>query len=169
MLWVGKCGSTCIRRKHTHILCRWQRHVRGENTHDRQYAPMRHLTPREAWALVQQQSDALFVDVRMEIESLYVGRPPGVENIPWYEYPDLSADAKRFTDAVLREAGNTGRTLVLICRSGKRSADAGNALEAAGFTDVVNVLQGFEGELDDRFHRSTVNGWRFEGLPWEQM
>lgn len=53
---------------------------------------------------------------------------------------------------------------MLICRSGKRSADAGNALEAAGFTDVVNVLQGFEGELDDRFHRSTVNGWRFRGL-----
>ena len=130
---------------------------------------MRHLTPREAWALVQQQPDALFVDVRMEIESLYVGRPPGVENIPWYEYPDLSAAPERFASAVLREAGDTARTVVLICRSGKRTLDAGNALEAAGFTDVVNVLHGFEGELDDRFHRSTVSGWRFEGLPWEQM
>lgn len=65
---------------------------------------MRHLTPREPWHLCKLQPDALFVDVRMEIESLYVGRPPGVENIPWDEYPDLSADAKRFTDAVLREA-----------------------------------------------------------------
>ena len=130
---------------------------------------MRHLTPREAWALVQQQPDALFVDVRMEIESLYVGRPPGVENIPWYEYPDLSPAPERFATAVLREAGDTARTVVLICRSGKRSADAGRALEAAGFTDVVNVLHGFEGELDDRFHRSTVSGWRFDGLPWEQM
>ena len=71
--------------------------------------------------------------------------------------------------AVLREAGDTSRTVVLICRSGKRSADAGLALEAAGFTDVVNVLHGFVGELDDRFHRSTVSGWRFDGLPWEQM
>lgn len=130
---------------------------------------MRHLTPREAWALVQQQPNALFVDVRMEIESLYVGRPPGVENIPWYEYPDLSPAPERFATAVLREAGDTARTVVLICRSGKRTLDAANALEAAGFTDVVNVLHGFEGELDDHFHRSTVSGWRFEGLPWEQM
>jgi rhodanese-related sulfurtransferase len=130
---------------------------------------MRHLTPREAWALVQAQPDALFVDVRMEIESLYVGRPPGVENIPWYEYPDLTANPAAFAAAVEREAGSTDRTVVLICRSGKRTVDAGLALESAGFTDVVNVLHGFEGELDDRFHRSTVNGWRFDGLPWEQM
>jgi rhodanese-related sulfurtransferase len=130
---------------------------------------MRHLTPREAWALVQAQPDALFVDVRMEIESLYVGRPPGVENIPWYEYPDLTANPAAFAAAVEREAGSTERTVVLICRSGKRTVEAGLALEAAGFTDVVNVLHGFEGELDDRFHRSTVSGWRFEGLPWEQM
>jgi rhodanese-related sulfurtransferase len=130
---------------------------------------MRHLSPRDAWALVQAQPDALFVDVRMEIESLYVGRPPGVENIPWYEYPDLTANPAAFAAAVEREAGSKTRTVVLICRSGKRTLDAGQALEQAGFTDVVNTLHGFEGELDDRFHRSTVSGWRFEGLPWEQM
>jgi rhodanese-related sulfurtransferase len=130
---------------------------------------MRHLSPRDAWALIQAQPDALFVDVRMEIESLYVGRPPGVENIPWYEYPDLTANPAAFAAAVEREAGSKTRTVVLICRSGKRTVEAGQALETAGFTDVVNVLHGFEGELDDRFHRSTVSGWRFEGLPWEQM
>jgi rhodanese-related sulfurtransferase len=130
---------------------------------------MRHLSPRDAWALVQAQPDALFVDVRMEIESLYVGRPPGVENIPWYEYPDLTANPAAFAAAVEREAGSKTRTVVLICRSGKRTVEAGQALETAGFTDVVNVLHGFEGELDDSFHRSTVSGWRFEGLPWEQM
>ncbi|MBA4255619.1 MAG: sulfurtransferase [Polaromonas sp.] len=130
---------------------------------------MRHLTPREAWALIQQRPDALFVDVRMEIESLYVGRPPGVENIPWYEYPDLTPDPAAFAAAVEREAGSKDRTVVLICRSGKRTVDAGHALEAAGFADVVNVLHGFEGELNDQFHRSSSTGWRFDGLPWEQM
>lgn len=130
---------------------------------------MRHLSPRDAWALVQAQADALFVDVRMEIESLYVGRPPGVENIPWYEYPDLTPDPTRFAATVAREAGRKDRTVVLICRSGKRTLEAAKALEAAGFTNVVNVLHGFEGELDDAFHRSTVSGWRHDGLPWEQM
>ena len=130
---------------------------------------MKHLTPREAWDFVQAHPEALFVDVRMEIESLYVGRPPGVENIPWYEYPDLTPDPARFAAAVEREAGSKTVPVVLICRSGKRTVDAGQALEAAGFTEVVNVLHGFEGELDDRFHRSTLSGWRHDGLPWEQM
>ena len=133
---------------------------------------MRHWLPKEAWAWLQAQADAppeqrpLFVDVRMEIESLYVGRPPGVVNIPWYEYPDLTPDPQGFARKVLEEAGSHTRPILLICRSGKRTLDAGAALEAAGFTDVVH---GFEGELDEHFHRSSRNGWRFEGLPWEQM
>ena len=136
---------------------------------------MKHLTPTDAWALLQQRRDEpldtapLFVDVRMEIESLYVGRPPGVVNIPWYEYPDLRPDPARFVRLVEEEAGSKARTVLLICRSGKRTVEAGQALEAAGFTDVVNVLHGFEGELDEHFKRSTLNGWRFDGLPWEQM
>jgi rhodanese-related sulfurtransferase len=138
-------------------------HKLGDN------AVVKHLDPRAAWAEIQQTPNALFIDVRMEIESMYVGRPPGVENIPWYEYPDLQPHPAQFTQAVEREAGDKHRPLYLICRSGKRTVDAGHALEAAGFTNVTNILHGFEGELDDAFHRSTHSGWRFEGLPWEQM
>ena len=130
---------------------------------------MRNLLPKDAWALLQQQPEALFVDVRMEIESMYVGRPPGVHTIPWYEYPDLQPDPAAFVAAIDREARSRDHTVVLICRSGQRTVTAGLALEAAGFTDVVNVLHGFEGDLDGRFHRSTLNGWRFDGLPWEQL
>jgi rhodanese-related sulfurtransferase len=136
---------------------------------------MKHLPPREAWAWLQAQADAppeqapLFVDVRMEIESLYVGRPPGVVHVAWYDYPDLTPDPDRFARLVEEEAGSKDRPVLLICRSGKRTLDAGLALEAAGFTQVAHVVHGFEGELDERFHRSTVNGWRHDGLPWEQM
>jgi rhodanese-related sulfurtransferase len=124
---------------------------------------MKHLLPQEAWAHLQQQPDTLFVDVRMEIESLYVGRPPGVENIPWYEYPDLTPNPTAFAAAVEREAGAKDRPVLLICRSGKRTVAAGEALEAAGFANVAHVVHGFEGDLDDQFKRSTLNGWRFEG------
>jgi len=139
---------------------------------------MKDLTPTQAWQWLQTESERLnaageqpplFVDVRMEIESLYVGRPPGVENIPWYEYPDLTPDPARFAAAVEAEAGSKDRPILLICRSGKRTRDAGQALMAAGFTNVAHVLHGFEGELNDEFKRSSLNGWRFEGLPWEQM
>jgi rhodanese-related sulfurtransferase len=130
---------------------------------------MKHLPPQEAWNHLQLAPDTLFVDVRMEIESLYVGRPPGVVNVPWYEYPDLEANPARFAEAVAREARDKNQPVLLICRSGQRTLDAGAALEAAGFANVAHVVHGFEGELDEKFQRSTLSGWRFEGLPWEQM
>ena len=130
---------------------------------------MKHLPPQEAWNHLQLAPDTLFVDVRMEIESLYVGRPPGVVNVPWYEYPDLEANPARFAEAVAREARDKNQPVLLICRSGQRTLDAGAALEAAGFANVAHVVHGFEGELDAQFRRSTLSGWRFAGLPWEQM
>ena len=61
------------------------------------------------------------------------------------------------------------RPVLLICRSGKRTLDAGKALESAGFSNVAHVVHGFEGELNESFKRSSLNGWRHDGLPWEQM
>lgn len=131
---------------------------------------MKHLTPREAYAFVQSRPDALFLDVRMEIEYLYVGHPPGVVHLSWYEYPDMTPDPQLFVQQVEREvAGDKSRPVVLICRSGKRTVEAGQALEAAGFSDVSNVLEGFEGDLDDKDQRGHINGWRHAGLPWEQL
>ena len=130
---------------------------------------MKNLQPKEAWTWLQSHPDALFVDVRMEIESLYVGRPPGVVHVPWYEYPDLQPDPLKFADAVAREATGKQQPVLLICRSGKRTQDAVKALVAAGFSDVQHIVHGFEGELDAHFRRSSLSGWRFEGLPWEQM
>ena len=92
-----------------------------------------------------------------------------MENIPWYEYPDLTPDPTGFATAVEAEAGAKDRPILLICRSGKRTLEAGAALVAAGFTDVTHLLHGFEGDLNEAFKRSSLNGWRFEGLPWEQM
>ena len=77
---------------------------------------MKNLKPKEAFAWLQSHPDALFLDVRMEIESLYVGRPPGVVNVPWYEYPDLQPDAEKFAETVAREATSKDQPLLLICR-----------------------------------------------------
>jgi hypothetical protein len=37
-----------------------------------------------------------------------------------------------------------------------------------GYTLAINVLEGFEGDLDGEGHRNTVGGWRKAGLPWIQ-
>ena len=131
---------------------------------------MKHLTPLGAHAYLQTHRKALFVDVRMEIEYLYVGHPPDVVRLPWHEYPEMQPHAERFALLVKREAGDDlARPVVLICRSGTRTVEAGKALERAGFAKVVNVLHGFEGDLDAHFQRGRLNGWRFDGLPWEQL
>ena len=119
--------------------------------------------------MLQSNPECLLIDIRMEIESMYVGRPPGAVNIPWYEYPDFTPNPEQFGALVLEEAGRKDRPVLLICRSGQRSLEAAQVLEQQGFSDVVNVVHGFEGDLDAQFHRSTLNGWRFEGLPWEQL
>jgi rhodanese-related sulfurtransferase len=131
---------------------------------------MKHLLPKEAHKYLSEHPDALFVDVRMEIEYLYVGHPPGVVHVAWYEYPDMQTDPPQFVAQVLREAGgDLAKPVLLLCRSGRRTLPAGEALEAAGFSAVVNIVHGFEGEPDEHFQRGHLNGWRFDGLPWEQM
>ena len=134
---------------------------------------MKNLSPRQAYEALQSTPDAVLVDVRMEIETLYVGRPAGlprpVLHVSWYEYPSFETDPEAFAKQVADEVGGKQVPVFLICRSGQRTVDACKALEVAGFTDVTNILHGFEGSLDENFHRSTLNGWRFEGLPWEQM
>jgi rhodanese-related sulfurtransferase len=129
---------------------------------------MKHLTPIEAQAYRLAHADAVLIDCRTEIEFLYVGHPVGATHIAWQEAPEWEVNPS-FTAEVLRETRSKQRPVLLICRSGSRTLDAAAALEQAGFAEVINVLHGFEGDLDETHHRNTVNGWRHDGLPWEQM
>jgi rhodanese-related sulfurtransferase len=127
---------------------------------------MEHLTPREAYQLLKSNPLALFVDCRSEMEFLFVGHPVGAMMIPWNDGPNW--DVNPDFVAHVKKAASVDRPVVLICRSGNRSQEAGCALEQAGFSHVYNVLHGFEGELNDNHQRGKASGWRFDGLPWEQ-
>ena len=61
-----------------------------------------------------------------------------------------------------------GENLPTLSGSLSGTLDAGQALEDAGFSEVAHVVHGFEGELNEDFKRSSLNGWRHDGLPWEQ-
>lgn len=127
---------------------------------------MQHLTPKEAYEFLSKTPEAVFVDVRSEMEYLFVGHPEGSILIPWIDAPDWDVNPN-FVSHV-KAAASMNRPVVLICRSGRRSADAGLALEKSGMSDVYNIDHGFEGDLDDNHHRNSINGWRFDGLPWSQ-
>jgi rhodanese-related sulfurtransferase len=130
---------------------------------------MQHLEPRAAYEFLNSHPDAVFVDCRSEMEFMFVGHATGSVMVPWYDGPDWDLNP-HFVQQVRKLAGQafSGRPIVLICRSGNRTLEAGAALEAAGFKNVIHVVHGFEGDLDDLHHRSSVNGWRRDGLPWQQ-
>lgn len=127
---------------------------------------MEHLTPKQAYEFLNAKPEAVFIDVRSEMEYLFVGHPEDAILVPWYDAPDWEINPDFV--AHVKKATSMDRPVVLICRSGRRSVEAGLALEKAGLTEVFNVLHGFEGDLDAHHHRNCINGWRFEGLPWVQ-
>jgi len=124
------------------------------------------VPPQDAWALVQ-AGLAQLVDVRTAEERKFVGQVPGSLHVAWATGTALTRNP-RFVRELEARIGGKDTVALLLCRSGKRSAAAAEAAAAAGFTNVFNVGEGFEGELDAAQQRGHVNGWRRRALPWTQ-
>ncbi len=127
------------------------------------------VNPKQAWKMLQENPNAILLDVRSKVEFDYVGHPVGAVHVPLQEFPDWQTDPD-FSQKVIELLGTASRdvTVLTLCRSGKRSMLAAQLLEAQGYKDTVNIAEGFEGDPDENRHRGNVNGWRFHGLPWEQ-
>jgi len=127
------------------------------------------VAPPVAWQLVQAR-EAVLVDVRSGEERKFVGHVPESVHVPWATGTALTRNPRfvRELEARLAKEGGKDAVVLLLCRSGKRSALAAEAATKAGFTRVFNVLEGFEGEIDADQHRGAADGWRFHGLPWIQ-
>ncbi len=133
------------------------------------------LSAKAAWQLLHDDPRAVLVDIRSTMEYLFVGHPSGAVHIAWIDEPDWTVNPDFVTEirklllgGVVCDAEEGCAPIILICRSGKRSLEAGRALANAGVRNVFHIDEGFEGELDEHHRRSTINGWRFQGLPWEQ-
>ncbi|MGO9171579.1 MAG: rhodanese-like domain-containing protein [Rhodomicrobium sp.] len=126
----------------------------------------------------------LFVDVRTPTELLLIGSTPLINaNVPVKLGPVLVLTDKKAALSFEANAGFaagverrlTAKSLtksapvILICRSGERSAAAADLLTGAGFLQVYSVIDGFEGDIardgPGAGHR-TVNVWKNKGLPW---
>ncbi len=138
------------------------------------------LFASEAHALVRSR-EVLFVDVRTRGEFSFVGVADGVRaHVPFADITDASVwepKSGRYSVSqnpkfVAEVAGHLRThqldhhaTIVLICRSGDRSARAADVLAEAGYRNVYSVVDGFEGDLSAA-ERRDVNGWKNAGLPW---
>lgn len=138
------------------------------------------VTPYDADNMVLNSDNVYIVDVRTDAEWRWVGHP-GSNNLE--EGPHLDGKVVNISYKIFKKDSfitnpsfisdmedifpNKGDvTLITMCRSGKRSVAAALALEAAGYTNVANMLTGFEGDKDAYGYR-TVNGWKVDGLSYK--
>jgi len=133
------------------------------------------LTPKQAWQILQDDPRALLVDIRSTMEYLFVGHPTGAVHVAWIDEPDWTVNPdfeteirKLLLGGAVCTQENHCAPIILICRSGKRSLEAGRVLLESGMQNVSHIDEGFEGDLDEHHHRSSIGGWRLRGLPWEQ-
>lgn len=123
------------------------------------------LSPAEAWRLVS-SGDAVLVDVRTAEERKFVGHVPGSLHVAWMTGTAMTKNPRFVRE--LEAKVKKHEVVLLLCRSGKRSADAAEAATKAGFENAFNIAEGFEGDLDDKGRRGSLGGWRLHDLPWVQ-
>ena len=122
------------------------------------------LLPAEAHALMQ--AGAKLVDVRTRAELDWVGRVPGAALVEWNSYPDGRTNPQFLEQ--LAGVAQKDEPVLFLCRSGNRSHFAANVATQGGWRECYNILEGFEGDPDDKAQRGKRGGWRMHGLPWRQ-
>jgi rhodanese-related sulfurtransferase len=147
---------------------------------EKQTTPGLYVTAREAYEKWKAApAKVTILDVRTPEEFLFIGHAGMAWNIPvaaqTYQW---NAEKNQFPmkplpDFVARvqKVARPDDTLLVMCRSGGRSALAVNLLAKAGFKNVYNITDGMEGDVvkspDSVFRgQRLVNGWKNSGLPW---
>ena len=146
-----------------------------------------YLTSKEAYDMKKEKGDAVFfVDVRSKAEAVFLGMPTVAdallpleefngESAPWNDKgnaysSDMNLDFVPQMDALLKSKGlDKHATIVLMCRSGSRSALATGMLAKYGYDHIYSVIDGYEGDVvkeGPQAGQRAVNGWRNAGLPW---
>lgn len=126
----------------------------------------------------------LFLDLRTPEELLFVGAPDGIDGavpfgIMYYDKWDEKKNTyvrnpnpdflSQFELRAMDKGSEKSSPILLICRSGDRSALGADFLARHGYTNVWSVVDGFEGDYAKEGPskgKRTVNGWKNNGLPW---
>ena len=144
-----------------------------------------YLTATQAYDMTKNNKKALFVDVRTRSEINFLGMPTLADaNIPymrmneWYAWNekkqsfklDVNSDFEKNIAARLKAKSlSKSDPIILMCRSGSRSAKAANLLAEMGYKKVYTVVDGYEGDkvkVGEFKGMRMKNGWKQAKLPW---
>ncbi len=138
-----------------------------------------YVTAREAYEMWKADPERIKVlDVRTFEEYVLIGHAEMAANVP-LAFPTYNWDANKGNYSVVMNSDfishvkgrfNAEDTILIMCRSGDRSAMAVNALAKAGFTQAHNIIDGFEGDKvedpESVYHGKRMqNGWK-NSAPW---
>lgn len=139
-----------------------------------------YVTAKESFDMWKANPEQIkILDVRTPEEYIFIGHADMAWNIPLafqsYDW-DSEKNQFKFTPnpdflSGVQAIAGLKDTLMVMCRSGGRSALAVNALAKAGYTNVYQITDGMEGdtvsEPESVYHgRRLKNGWKNSGLPW---
>ena len=138
-----------------------------------------YVTAKQAYAMWQKDKNIKILDCRTPEEYVFLGHAPMAYNIPgkfmkykWNAKKKfyVMKDNRRFVKQAKKVFKPTD-TIMVMCRSGARSAMCVNKLAKAGFTKVYNIYDGFEGDKvkdknSPQYGKRAKNGWRNSGAPW---
>jgi len=139
-----------------------------------------YVTAKEAYEKWKAAPDKVkIIDTRTPEEFLFVGSPDMAWRIPVATQSyNWDAEKKQFPMQPLMDFASRvqsiakpDETIMVMCRSGGRSAIAANMLAKAGFTNVYNIIDGMEGDANADSETVAKNqplkdGWKNSGCPW---
>lgn len=121
---------------------------------------IRELMPWDVDALLQERSDLLLLDVR-ERSEFAAARIAGSFNVPRGILESAAEWDYNETEPELVKARD--RKVVVVCRSGNRSALAALVLAQIGFRDVASMKLGVKGWNDADLPLVDAQGHRLDG------
>jgi len=138
-----------------------------------------YVTAKEAYGMLQKDPAVKLLDCRTPEEYAFVGHPAMAKNIPskfmtykWDEKKKGYAmkDNPRFA-ALVKKQFKPDEVILVMCRSGQRSAASVNKLAKAGYQKVYQITDGFEGDKvkdpqSPNVGKRAKNGWKNASLPW---
>lgn len=139
-----------------------------------------YVTAKEAYEMwLADKNKIKILDVRTPEEYVFVGHAPMAQNIPFQLFNYKMAvrnkgPLMRANPNFMAEVGRKYKpsdTILVICRSGNRSAAAVNVMASAGFKIAYSITDGFEGDRvkdpsSPFYGKRFKNGWRNSDIPW---
>ena len=127
----------------------------------------------DCFDILTTNNKAQLVDVRTKSEWEFVGIPDlsSINKktffISWQNYPSMNKN-EYFEKEIIKAGIRKDDHLYFLCRSGQRSLQAARLILEKGYYYCCNIEDGFEGNKNSNYQRSTINGWKYNKLPWKQ-